>query len=360
MATRYGFRLYTVYLRNEHKQQNLDFGTATLGVDGQQESFKEVINSVCGRLKGVTNTEALVYRRRDENDEADAHTENADSQRSREDTSPHIRLDDFTFRTGRIDFRFWYGRRGSHEKALAERVEDDADLSTKAPSNTYRAYLFLPQGDSPQQRSRKAILASEVRGRSAPGKEVLKLLGVTLLHDDESAPAGEEPGWWRFVVHQIVDMDHWDRVIKGGQARGLVFTTKTPTGSGAVKPDTIELRQNGFPVKKTHMAAEMLNTWKQDKGRNDQDKHEETLNPVDALKPFMTQDVDLSAFDDAGIIWESAAGGVNTYKPGDFTDVYTYPVGEPGTRPSERQLLDEIRSKLQILQPVEEIQLDLT
>ncbi|MBQ1443793.1 MAG: hypothetical protein IIZ13_08095 [Renibacterium sp.] len=348
---KYGFRLFSVGLRRQNTFADVDFSKAVLGKNEAQEHLLDTVASVCEGLLHQTFTEPLRYIKRRALDEDELAEEGAQ-------TKPYIRLTNFDLSHPTcLQFEFKFGRLGTHSVALAAAESDDADLSTRAPSNDYYAFLYLPnQGD-------RGVLVAETRSRTCPGEEVLKLLGVGSKLRDESKPSEDQIGWWKFVPQRISDSNQLEHVIRYGQGSYIELVKHAVDAQGGREKKRISVRQDGFrSLSFAEQVRALAGSWL----RMTPDKLKTTAkvppgsNPQEQLAALMDIKVDAKQFDDGGIGWEAPDGTTRHIKPDDFSDIFTYPVGAKGYgRPSKEELRLEAENVLRPLLPALKLDIDI-
>lgn len=345
MATKYGYRLFTVKVHPGFGQTPKKFPDAKIG----EELLQKTISEVCLALDGHTETEPLRYRDR-------TTVSPATPVAGREDTTPFVRLTHWAQNDRRFDFRFMHGRKGSHSTAMAARSDEDTELDEKAPSNEYRAFLYLPKaGDS-------AIFVAEARNQICPGEDLLRLLGVSSMRIDEARPETERVGWWRFVPKRVSDEVQLTQFLRNGSAAYLELTKYTVAPSGRRKQKSVRLRQDGLPSTKGQaMAKALIAKWSPLSAEEIGAEGKPPKGASDVLRVAALMDVKVSRdyYDDAGIGWEGVDGSTQFFSPTSLGDPFTYRVGSPGVRPTDVQLRQHAESTLGHLMEPLSIELDL-
>lgn len=346
MATQFGFRLFEVELLREHKKSPLDFSNANLGAGTNQVPFTESLRRICAAIQGVTVTGILRYRHRD----VPVNPEET------EDTQPSIRLLKFANIGSRIDFEFRYGRRGSHDLAMADSADEDAELFGKAPTNPFRAFLYLPISGT------KAVLAVEARNRICPADNLMKLIGVSSKEQDEERPDSEQIGWWRFRYFRITDPDQWEKFITQGQPRSISLIKHEIRPDGTPGTKKVIVRQDGLAGTSAAKASKTLGMFWIKRAEAKTLKQlgiDPSGNTVQQLATLVEVNVDAADFDEAGFTWEGPDGTTKFIGPDDVVDQFTYAVGKAGVSPSNETLVYAVESKLRDLAPSHGIPLDL-
>lgn len=348
MATKYGYRIFSVALYRGFKTTAEEIPSAALGSGSNEEALDATIKAVCGENLGKTHTEVLRYREPKEVSETDGGVE---------DTTPFIRLLSFDLSaSSRFDFEYKFGRRGSHDLAMAANESDDAPLDDKAPANTYRAFLYLPKAGT------KAILVAEARNRLCPGLDLLKLVGVGSKAIDTGRPENERIGWWRFIGARITDEVQMLKFIRQGHASYIELRKNIISGSSKPHSDVLRVRQDGLPIPKKLDAAKVLvGSWF---GLSSDDLGVVAVEPagktvVSQLASLLEVNIDPSQFDDGGVGWEGPDGTTHFVRPDDLEDAFTYRVGKPGYRPTNDELRLDAESTLRNLQGKLKIDLDI-
>ncbi|MGP5219398.1 hypothetical protein [Arthrobacter rhombi] len=349
MATRYGYRLYKVRLRHGYKRSDLSFDTAKLGTDDKPIAFVESMRRIYESLEGVTRTEALKYSDRSKTPNPDEDGSGADT----EDTSPHIRLLSADFHDHRIDFTFRFGRRGSHDLAMGPSTSDDSPLDGKAPTNPYRAFLYLPV------KGTLAVLVAETRGRLCPGDDLLRLLGVTSKEQDEERVDGKRIGWWRFLPTPLTDQAQLDRMLRQGSAKGACLIKHFETSDGERRTKEIQVRQDWLPAGKVKAAKTLVHTWGGVADEDELDADVDGKTAMQSVSELLEVDVDFEEYTDAGVLWEDPDGNTTTVKPDTFKDVFTYRIGALGRRPSDNDIRYAAAARLSDMAPKMNVELVL-
>lgn len=336
MATQYGFKLWEVRVHKGFARNPLDLPSAQLSDKDNSTKLLPSLQAIAKSTEGHTRTEVLRYR---------AYSPDEDSTGDKEDTTPSIRLLTYGVNGSKLTFEYRFGRRGSHDMAIAPDSLDDANLADKASSNRFRAYLFMPTaGDT-------AVFASEARNTICPGTDLLKLLGVTSKEQDEQRPLKDQMGWWRFLPKQVTDEEQLKSFIRSGHANGVRLEKVTSTGSGARDRKVVTVRQAGLTGSKLDQAkllgAEWFGFAPKDLGlTGTPPKGNDDLTKLAALV-----DVKLTPgqFDDGGLDWEGPDGSTQFVKPDGARDVFTYRVGRRGIAPTDAELETAIKSRVKLL-----------
>lgn len=348
MATKHGYRIFSVELHKGFGRTPHAFPDLHLGEAPSAEKFIDTIRSVCRENKGKTHTEVLRYREARSDSQTDGGVE---------DTSPYIRLLDYDLGLGtRFDFEYKFGRRGSHDLAMAEDEANDAQLNDLAPSNTFRAFLYVPKAGT------KAMLVAESRNRLCPAFDLLKLLGVGSKVLDEVRAEGDRIGWWRPLGLRVTDDAQMKKYVTQGHANYIELRKTLTSGSGKPKTQTVRVRQDGLPVlKKGEQTKSLVGSWL---GLGQ--KELGTTQPVPGgssvvkqLASLLEVKVDAGQFDDGGVGWEGPDGSTVFIRPGDLEDAFTYRVGRPGYRPTNDQLRLAAEDTLRGMQTKLKIDLDI-
>lgn len=347
MATQYGYRLFVVEVTKGMRRKHESYEKAALGSGASEVQFIDSILRTCATLKDVTITEALKYREKS--------YDVPDGNSAVEDTTPFLRLLSYSHDGNRLDFSFRYGRKGSHDLAMAATTEGDAELDDKAPTNPYRAHLYLPVSGS------RAILAIESRNRTCPAHDFLKLIGVSTKLQDEERTDESKIGWWRFIPSRMTDSLQWERFIMEGKAQSVSLIKYYMKSDGTRGSKEVTLRQDGLPEGKLAQALAIGRYWI---GKSDDaELRSAGIDPddstVEQLASMVEVGVDPDEFDEAGFNWTGADGVTKFIDPDRVRDYFTYPVGRRGYSPKDEELRYAIESRLVSLAPTHEIELDL-
>lgn len=350
MATQYGYRLFSVDLHLRHTRKKLDFETAALGPKDSPVGFIESVGRICQAIEGVTTTEVLRYREKATEDATESAANGADV----EDTSPFLRLESFSTVGRRIDFEFRFGRRGSHDLAIAEQSNGDAVLEGKAPANTFRASLYIPE------KGEAAILVAETRNRLCPGEDLLRLIGVSSKAQDLERPEGSEIGWWRFSAQKISDPGRWKTYIEQGHAKGVGLLKYYVKPDGTRGDKSVTLRQDGLTASAAERAKLTALNWIGQRSKKElRDGGIDTSQTVmKQMAAFIEVKVTPGEFDDAGIAWEGPDGSTTFVTPEHLRDMFTYPLGARGILPSHAEIRHAAEVTLSDLLPILGVELD--
>lgn len=347
MATKHGYRIFSVDIHKGFTRALHAFPDLHLGEKATAEPFADTIRAVCVENKGKTHTEVLRYR------EPRPATGNGDV----EDTTPFVRLLKYDLTPGtRFDFEYKFGRRGSHDLAMAEDEANDASLANLAPSNSFRAFLYLPKAGT------KAILVAEARNRLCPALDLLKLLGVGSKTIDERRAEDARIGWWRPIGSRVTDDVQMKKFIQQGHANYIELRKTLTSGSAKTKTEIVKVRQDGLPIpKKGEQAKALVGSWlglnSSDMGTSQPVPQGNTL--VKQLASLIEVKVDPTQFDDGGVGWEGPDGSTIFVKPDDLEDAFTYRVGRAGYRPTDDALRLAAEETLRGLQTKLKLDLDI-
>lgn len=322
MATQYGFRLFRVSLRRGMGRTDIPFEQGYLDVKKKAGAVLDEIVTTLDSIKGQTATEVLRYVSREA---PSAETEMDDGLGEKEDTVPFIRLVSYSRYGQRVDLTFRFGRKGSHDLAIAADEENDADLGERSPSNEFRAFLYLPHVGT------HALLVCEARNTICPASDLLRLIGVSMKDLNEE----DGSGWWRLMPEPMTDGEHLKKFIRDGKAKGVRLLKKVG-GTDGGREDTITLRQNGVPAEKFKQLKTTVGGWigfsdVEVAGSRDSLEGDDAAAQIAALIDITVKADD---FDEAGVEWEGPDGSTRFVKPSDVTDVFTYRVGSRGRRPT--------------------------
>ena len=347
MATQYGFRLWELELRKGHTREEQDWTKATLGTKQDPVSFVDSFADVAKSCLNVTRTEVLRYRKFEQ--------AQPDPSGDREDTTPSIRLLTATRTFQGFEFTYRFGRRGSHDTAMAADPSEDAPLADKASSNPYRAYLYLPSSGT------KAVLAAEARNLTCPGTDLMRLIGVSGKEVDEARTEDKRIGWWRYLPFKVTDNEQLRLFIKEGHANGVRLEKEMISGSGKRDSKTITVKQSGLTGTKLEMAKALGGEWfgftpkelglsvGAPKGKTD----------VERLASLIDLRVSADQFDDGGLDWEGPDGSTQFVKPEAARDVFTYRIGKRGVSPTDTELQTAIEARIRRLVPTRKWKLTL-
>ncbi|KWR73299.1 hypothetical protein RN04_03395 [Arthrobacter sp. W1] len=239
---------------------------------------------------------------------------------------------------------------------MAESAEEDAELSGKAPTNPFRAFLYLPVSGT------KAILAVEARNRICPADNLMKLLGVSSKEQDEERPLDAQIGWWRFRYFRITDPEQWVKFITQGEPRSISLIKHEIKPDGTPGTKKVTVRQDGLAGTGVAKASKTLGMFwiKKAEAKNLRALGiDPSGNSVQQLATLVEVNVDAADFDEAGFTWEGPDGTTKFIGPDDVVDQFTYSVGKPGISPDNETLIEAIESKLRDLAPSHRIPLEL-
>ncbi|MDI2032984.1 hypothetical protein [Paenarthrobacter nitroguajacolicus] len=336
MATQYGFKLWEVTVHDGFSRSPLDLTEAQLDSKDTATKLFPSLRAIAKSTAGLTRTEVLRYR---------TYSPEEDAAGDKEDTTPSIRLLSHSVSGSNLTFEYRFGRRGSHDIAIAPDAGQDASLADKASSNRFRAYLFLPTSGT------KAVFASEARNSMCPGTDLLKLLGVTSKEQDEARETKDQIGWWRFLPKQVTDEEQLKSFIRSGHANAVRLEKITSSGSGARERKAITVRQSGLSGSKLDQAkilgAEWFGVKAKDLGLDGKPpKGKDDLAKLAALVDLQLKP---GQFDDGGLEWEGPDGSTQFVKPDGARDVFTYRVGKRGSAPTDKELERAIKNRVKLL-----------
>lgn len=336
VATQYGFKLWEVFVHNGFGPKPLDLPKAQLSEKDNATKLLPSLQAIAKSTEGITRTEVLRYR---------TYSPDEDKTGDKEDTTPSIRLLTHNATGGNVFFHYRFGRRGSHDMAMAPDALQDANLADKASSNPFRAYLFLPTSGN------VAVFASEARNVICPGTDLLKLLGVTSKEQDEERAPQDRIGWWRFIPKQVTDEEQLKSFIRSGHANGVRLEKVTSTGSGARDRKVVTVRQSGLSGTKLDQAKILGAEWFGFKPKDLGLKGNLPAGGDNIAKLAALVDVKFSPgqFNDGGLEWEGPDGSTQFVKPDGARDVFTYRVGRRGVTPTDTELESAVKSRIKLL-----------
>ena len=345
MATQYGYKIWEVDVFEGHKRKPLEWSKAKLGHGAAAQSLADSLEKISAEIIDVTRTEVLRYRH---------YEPKLDPNGDKEDTTPSIRLLASERTPNGFEFTFRFGRRGSHDSAMAAVPVNDASLSDKASSNQYRAFLYLPTGGT------KAVLAVEARNQTCPGDELMRLLGVSSKDADKDRIETERLGWWRFDTARVSDDEQLKKFIREGHANGIRLEKQLISGSGQRGSKTIMVKQNGLFGNKPEIAKALGGVWfgfsPKELGL---DVQLPPGNNVKQLASLLELKVSADQFEDGGIEWEGPDGSTQFVKPDSARDVFVYRIGKRGVSPATSALRSAVEKRIEALVPTRRWKLSL-
>lgn len=344
MATRYGYKLFTVELYRENGRKKLDYSTAKLKGIETSFSFLKSLDDVCTDLLGrrfIGNLSLREELHLDEDEATDTTGEN----------KPYISLEEWSRDKNTYSFVVRSGVTGSHDMANGLTEDEDVSLEDRAPSNPFRAFLYIPK------KGEKAALGVEARGSYAPGLNLMKLLTVGGKTIDEERAEADRRSWWRYSVKQITDPETVDQYVLNGAAQGVRFTRYSSTSQGTRRTKDVVLTQHGLPANGIQAAAAVARAWR--KANKDGSKLPTGNQVAHSLSQFLEVDIDHNEFDEAALEWKSPDGTVTYVSPESFKDKFTYRMNKPLQRPTAKELRNAIEYRLTGLSKVQKLNLDL-
>lgn len=346
MPTRYGFKLYTSVLYKKGGRKRFEFQSASLGNDKKKIPFIESMDNLL---------EAMGKRRfvgKLKLDEADPDNDNTQGDEEEEQSGSITYIESWTRSENCYEILMRTGVKNSHDKASGATEEDDVELITRAPSNAFRVFFYVPLHGG------KAAFGVESRGAFAPGPQFIKLLNFAGKRIDLEHKEGEQVGYWRFKANQITDPDTVDNYVENGMATGLRFLRYKNTADGRRKaPRDIVLTQFGIPGTKIQAAQKMARGWRDLNRKSQSLPTKEAV--AEKLHEFLEIEIGENEFDEAAFEWQAPDGTKSWVSPEDFKDKFTYRLGKPDARPTDPQLKSAIEIKLRDLSNVQELHLDL-
>lgn len=321
----YGFRIHEVTAHPARKRPRLEFGGA--GLDDPIGTLKQQISLVEGRtfvrdatydLEGGSGSTVTVPAR-----------------------TPVLRVDKVQCSGNRAEFSLSYGRTGEHAFVMRTDGQPDLPLDDAAPSRHYNAVLYLPRAGD------RALLLSEVKGRTFAGMMLMKRLSVEAARAAASGP--DQDDWIRWMPVAVFDEARIDAVLSDGSLDGIRLTRTAQTVGGARKTKALTLTQDGVPAGREKTARDLVKGWLRRAGRT------MTGQDMSTLVQMVDGDVGGLDFTD-GVITFDEGGKIQSVSPSKLEKIQVYPIGPD--RPSVLQLRDAARSSLTRIAQIEGIPID--
>lgn len=222
---------------------------------------------------------------------------------------------------------------------------DDADLTGRAPSDTYRLGLYFPS------KGRRGVLVAEDISRTCPVdivRNVILLVGSKAESERKAKRTRRldvpetVPAWWKVVLTPMVDEEKVHNLIDAGNSQEVKLT-KHGLGAGRARDSVAyEFRAAALsPAQKADIAG-LVSQWGRDLIRR------RRAAPADRSKMGIPSDVQgaaqLSAllgqqitalnFDDGFVVVADGDGKTKKISPTRLNEVFTYPLTRD-RRPSD-------------------------
>ncbi|WP_237185531.1 hypothetical protein [Rothia nasimurium] len=332
---KYGYRLFTINLLKEHRRTALPFTTDALHVpDGTAvDDILNIANANIG-VKYFHPLKHLRYMPEDRN-ELDPEKDKALTFISAEHSS------------GYITFEFRWGKPGSHDTALSRR-DVDVPLGTEAaPSNLFRAVLYLPKGNT-----KTGILAVETLGRLNVASDFIRYISC-LLEDYSVAQPLPQPGWWDFRIQPAADANRLERQLENGTIKEVKLQVKRVDQDGRRHEAEKTYTQTAFTDDEAAEVKRTSTSWFRKKITPEMEDDSDIRDVVAHVAP----EVENIDWNDGSITFRTDDGQNKTISPDDMSAVFQYHLGT--RRPSMMEFIDSSRSTAHALQEPLEIELDL-
>jgi hypothetical protein len=231
---------------------------------------------------------------------------------------PAIRVEEVRVVDNTIRATVWAGRFGSHEKALGDDIEADADISDKAASNLHRVILAFPDDGT------TGILGIETIGRSCPAAFLVRWLQKKSR--DEATEGLNVGSWWRMRVTPLADEGRLEEMIRDGHAQKLVLVKNTITAGSTREVREIEITASLATSGKIDQVVKVVQGWfKQSKASQLENEPpvttEQGVRQLAAIVGPQIADMDL---DDGWVEIEDPDGQVKRVRPSQMAEVFTY------------------------------------
>ncbi|WP_346844584.1 hypothetical protein [uncultured Rothia sp.] len=345
-SKKYGYRLFTTSLRKGYGNSRHAFSSD--GIYESSESAIDDIVAIAEEYIGKVYFHPLLLQRWIDK-KGDTYDISTDP------NTKAVLLTNVKRHPGRIDFEFKWGKEGSHDEALSRDIRENVPLKGKAPANPYYVSLFLPKDGGTT-----GILMAEAQGRLSPGMDLLRYLAClmesTAIDSQGLAP---EADWWNFTVKAISDEERLREQIEEGRLHQVKLEKHSYDAiTGKPGKAFMEFTQRTFDSKAhTGLIKGVLN-WL---GHATDEGEEVKLPPEEAVKEIsacVTEEVEGIDWDSGSVTFADKEGSVKTVSPENMSAFFTYPV-QAGDRPKQYQYLDDAKEKVERLQSILKIELDL-
>lgn len=332
---KYGYRLFTISLLKEHGRKALPFTSDALHVPGGT-----AVDDILQIAKSNINKnyfhplKHLRYMPEDRN-ELDPEKDKALTFISAERSS------------GYLTFEFRWGKPGSHDTALSRRDSNVPLGNEAAPSNLFRAVLYLPRGDA-----NTGILAVETLGRLNVASDFIRYISC-LLEDYSVAQTLPHPGWWDFRIKPAVDANRLERQLENGTIKEVKLQVKRVDQDGRRHEAEKTYTQTAFTDDEAAEVKRTSTSWFRKKLNPEMEDDSDIRDVVAHVAPEV-EDID---WNDGSITFRTDDGQNKTISPDDMSAVFQYYLGT--SRPTITEFIDNSRSTAQALQEPLEIELDL-
>jgi hypothetical protein len=244
---------------------------------------------------------------------------------------------------------FEYGRVGSHKTALGvPDVTQDASLENLAPSNEFRAFIITPETGT------IGILAVESVGRSCPVQPLRALLRDRARHESVDTTDPEHPKvgpWWQLHEEAIVDRTHLEAVLRDQAAEtSIELIVKTTSGSRQRGQKPIKISAANLDQARRTKVAKVVRGWVK-KAPTDAVGAKQLA----AVIGHGIESVDL----ESGVVrMDAGQEAPVALKPSQLGDVFTY-LQPAGNRQTTKVLYGVVRAKVRSISQVARLQVDL-
>lgn len=248
---------------------------------------------------------------------------------------------------GYLTFEFRWGKPGSHDTALSRRKANVPLGTESAPSNIFRAALYLPKGDN-----KTGILAVETLGRLNIASDFTRYISC-LLEDYSLAQKYPHPGWWDFRIRPAADLNRLEHQLNKGTVEEVKLQVKRVDQDGRRHEAEKTYTQTVFTEKEEAEVKRTSTRWFRKKFNPDAEDDSDIRDVVAHVAPEV-EDID---WNDGSITFRVDDGQNKTISPDDMSAVFQYQLGTQ--RPTMTEFIDASRSTAQALQKSLKIELDL-
>jgi hypothetical protein len=339
----YGYRLYTVELREGQKRPALKFADTDCGAPGVR--YPDYAADLLGEY--VAKSWIHVPEVPDQSD-GDGLVAPA--------KSPYIGKP--VVRVKKIEkpdpnvlvVTFEYGRVGSHTTALGvPDVTNDASLENLAPSNEYRAILVTPAVGT------KGVLAVESNGRSCPVNALRAVLRDRARHnaiivDPKDQDSIKQGPWWQIQYDPIVDQTHLEAVLKDQAAQASIeLTVKSTTGARTRGEKPIKISAASLDQKTRDKVTKTVKGWAKQTTTDAMGAKE-----LAVIIGHGVENVDL----ESGLVkLEAGNEAPVALRPTHLGDVFTY-LQPGGDKQTTKTLYKVVGAKVKSIQQAAQLQID--
>lgn len=331
MAT-YGYRLFKfqVFRGNRRTPVNL--------ADFNGETCLKIADRLLGALSNETATGIPTEHGQEEVEETGHFGK------------PALRVNSIEVVDNTLRATVWAGKFGSHEKAIGDAGEDDADIINKAASNRHQVIMAFPDSED------SGIMAVETIGRSCPAFLLVKWL--SRKSRDEATQGDTEGPWCRIAITPLADENRLEEMINEGHAQRLVLVKHSVTAASTRESKDVEITASLAVSGRMDKAVQLIRRWYQDsKAPGEHVDIEAKTDGLRKLAAIVGPEVANMDIDDGWIEIEDPDGQVKRLKPDQMAEIFTYRLAD-GHPVDAIGFYAAVRETVLALQPAAKVGID--